>query len=521
MAVQNALRDLAELIRFHATVRPERVALTFEVRQTTFGQLDRRASRVANGLLAACSTVQARVGILDKNSDLFFELLFGAAKARAVLVPVNWRLAPAEIAFILNDAEAEVLFVGEEYIPLIEQLLPELRTVKQVIALSGSHPVWEGYFEWRDRQPSIDPRPATASDDVVLQHYTSGTTGHPKGAELTHANLCAALTAAREWYDCGPEDVSLACMPQFHIAGSIVGLIGIYEGARTIQTRQAEPGEILRLIPAERVTRTLFVPALMLFLLRTPGCRETDFSSLRRIVYGASPIPLDLLREAMTTFRCDFGQLYGITETSGVLTVLPPNDHDPDGNARMRSCGKPIGNAEIKIIGEKGTSLPPGQVGEIVVRSPQVMKGYWRLPEATVHAVRDGWFHTGDAGYFDEHGYLYVHDRVKDLIISGGENIYPAEVENALFGHPAVADVGVIGVPDDQWGESVKAVVVKKPGMEVSASELIAYCRERIARYKAPRSIDFVDELPRNPSGKILKRVLRAPYWEGRDRQVN
>ena len=521
MAVQSALGDLSELIRYQAAVRGERVAMTFEGRETTYGQLDRRASRVANGLLATCSTSQARMALLDKNSDHFFELLFGAAKARDVLVPVNWRLAPAEMAYIVNDAGAEVLFVGEEYFPIVERILPELRTVKQVIALSGHHPAWEGYPAWRDRQASPDPRLDTPGDDVALQHYTSGTTGHPKGTEITHDNLVAALAAAREWYDCGSEGVSLACMPQYHCSGSLVGLIGIYRGARTVITRQADSDEILRLIPAERVTHTFLVPALLLFLMQAPGCQETDFSSLQLIVYGASPCPLDLMREALATFRCDFGGLYGLTETTGVVTVLPPRYHDPAGNPRMRSCGKPLSNAEVKVVDADGSGLPPGQVGEIVVRTPQNMKGYWRLPAATAASLRDGWLYTGDAGYVDEDGYLYIHDRVKDMIISGGENVYPAEVESALYGHPAVADVAAIGVPDERWGEAVKAIVVRRPGAEVSGAELIAYARERIAHYKAPKSIDFVDALPRNPSGKILKRELRVPYWEGRERQVN
>jgi len=519
MTVQTALRDLAELSRFHAAVRPERVAMIFEGRETTYGQLDRRASRVANGLLATCSTSQARVAVLDKNSDQFFELWFGATKARDALVPVNWRLAPAEIAYIVNDAEAEILFVGEEYVETIERLLPELRTVKQVVSLAGGHPEWEEYTAWRDRQVSADPRLETPDDDTAIQPYTSGTTGHPKGVQITHNALMTSL-AAREWFPCAAEDVHLVCMPQYHAIGSVLGLSALYVGGRTVIARQANPTEILRLIPAERVTHAIFVPAVLLFLLQTPGCRETDFSSLKHIVYAGSPIPLDLLRDAVVTFRCGFGQVYGLTETL-IVTYLPPEDHDPAGSARMRSCGRPIANAQIKVVGDDGAELPCGQVGEIVARTPQAMQGYWRLPEATAGTIRDGWIYTGDAGYFDEDGYLYIHDRVKDMVVSGGENVYPAEVESALFGHPAIADLAVIGVPDDRWGEAVKAVVVRKPGVEVTEAELIDYARERIASYKAPKSVDFVDALPRNPSGKILKRVLRAPYWEGYDRQVN
>jgi acyl-CoA synthetase (AMP-forming)/AMP-acid ligase II len=232
-------------------------------------------------------------------------------------------------------------------------------------------------------------------------------------------------------------------------------------------------------------------------------------------------MPLELLRKSMAVFKCQFAQVYGLTETTGAITYLPPEDHDPNGNERMKSCGKPFSSVEIKIVDEQGNTLPPREVGEIITRSKQNMKGYWNLPEATAKAIKGEWFYTGDAGYTDEEGYVYIYDRVKDMIVSGGENIYPAEVESAIFGHPAVADVAVIGVPDEKWGESVKAVIVKKPGVEATGDEIIAYARERIASYKVPRSVDFVEALPRNPTGKILKREIRAPYWEGRERQVN
>jgi acyl-CoA synthetase (AMP-forming)/AMP-acid ligase II len=310
-------------------------------------------------------------------------------------------------------------------------------------------------------------------------------------------------------------------MPQFHIAGSVLGLLGLNRGARTVILRETAPAEILRLIPSERVTVTFLVPALLLFMLQTPGCQEVDFSSLRRIVYGASPIAVDVLRAALTTFTCDFCHLYGLTETTGVVTCLPPEEHALTDSPRLRSCGKPLSNAEIRVVDPDDVELRPGYVGEIVVRSPQNMHGYWNRPEATAATIRDDWLHTGDAGYVDADGYLYIHDRVKDMIISGGENVYPAEVENVLFGHPAVADAAVIGVPDPRWGEAVKAVVVLQATSPATEAELIAYCRERIAHYKAPKSVDFVASLPRNPSGKVLKRVLRAPYWAGHERQVN
>jgi long-chain acyl-CoA synthetase len=521
VTLETVALDLVELSRQQAITRPERVAITFQGSESTYHDLDERANRVANGLLALSNTVHARVALLDKNSDAFYELWFGAAKARNVAVPVNWRLAPAELAYIINDATAEVLFVGEEFLPMVDQIRPELLTVKQIIAASGSHPAWESYRAWRDRQANTDPRLPTQRDDVAVQLYTSGTTGHPKGVEITHRNLFAAVAAAPEWYPCTADDVNLACMPQFHLTGNTIGLFGLTCGARTVILREATPAEILRVIPTERVTIAAFVPALLLFMLQTPGSHEVDFSSLRHITYGASPIAENLVREALTIFKCDFAQVYGLTEVTGAATLLPPADHDPAGNPRMRSCGKPLSNAEVKIIGADGIELGSDEVGEVVLRSPQTMNGYWNLPEATAAALRDGWLHTGDAGYRDGEGYLYIYDRIKDMIISGAENVYPAEVESVLFGHPAMADVAVIGVPDATWGEAVKAVVVLRPTSTATEAELIAYCRDRIAHYKAPKSVDFVDSLPRNPSGKILKRVLRAPYWAGRERQVN
>jgi acyl-CoA synthetase (AMP-forming)/AMP-acid ligase II len=514
------LMDFADIVRDQATAQPDGVALVFEGRKTTYRQLDRAASQVASGLGALDSAPGTRIALLDKNSDSFYEILFGAVKAGQVLAPVNYRLAPPEIVAIINDAAPSALFVGPEYFSIVEQIRPQLRTVRKVIALAGHHPEWEDYRSWRDDQAVNDTLPPIEPDDVVLQLYTSGTTGRPKGVQLTHANIMTAVAAAKEWWPARPSDVGFQCMPQYHLAGVGVGYFDLAAGSRSIVTREVDPGEILRLIPSERVTITLFVPALLRLLLQTPGCRQTDFSSLRHIVYGASPIPLDLLREALATFRCGFGQVYGMTETHP-LSYLRPEDHDPAGAPRMRSCGRRISGMEVEVVDDAGHELPTGQIGEVVCRSRQVMKGYWNRPEETAKTIRDGWLYTGDAGYFDADGYLYLYDRIKDMIVSGGENVYPAEVENALFGHPAVADVGVIGVPDERWGEAVKAIIVRTPGTEVSAEELIAYAREHIARYKIPKSIDFVDSLPRNASGKILKRELRAPYWQGRERQVN
>jgi len=517
-----SMATVADIVRHHGRTRPDRVALYFEGRRVTYGELDRRASRVAHGLIGAGIKPQTRVAILAKNDLSFFELWFGAAKAGAVLVPVNFRLAPPEIAYVVSDARAELLFVGRDFYSVVEKVRGDLASMRRIVALDGDHGEWPSYAAWVAAQAERDPAVPLAGGDVAIQMYTSGTTGHPKGAQLSHANLLALMPSAiarvGDWHE---RDVSLVCMPLFHIGGSGWALLALYRGVPNLVTRDFEPAAILRLIAEYRVTKVLFVPAMLLFLLQAPECANTNFSSLELIVYGASPAPLDLLRSALETFGCPLGQLYGLTESTGGITYLGPEDHGDHAIERMRSCGKPLDGVEIKVVDAGGRELPPGEVGEVICRTPQVMLGYWNLPEATERTIRDGWLHTGDAGYRDKQGYLYIYDRIKDMIISGGENIYPAEVESALFGHPAVADVAVIGVPDGQWGEAVKAVVVEKPGASVGAAELMDFARARIASYKVPRSVEFVAALPRNPAGKILKRELRKAYWSGQARQIN
>ena len=512
---------LADIVRIHGAARPDTVAIVYEGRPTTYGGLDRASSRVAGGLVAEGVKPQVRVAHLDKSSDLFFELLFGVAKAGAVMVSVNWRLAAPEVLQIVNDAEAEMLFVGEEYFPIVEAIRDQLKTVRKIVSLGNRHGDWEAFADWRDRQPDTDPRLPARPQDTAVQFYTSGTTGLPKGAELTNANFAFMFEQwTRSWL-LKPGTQNIVCLPMFHIGGAGWAIAGLYAGATNHVVREFVPTRVLEIIERDRIEVMLLVPAMILFLVQAPQIRETRLESLRLIVYGAAPIPAELLRQALEIFPCGFQQVYGLTETTGAITLLPPHDHDPGDLRKLLSCGYAQKGVELRIVGEDGRDLPVGEVGEIAVRSPQIMGGYWRLPEATERAIQGDWFFTGDAGYLDDKGYLYIYDRVKDMIVSGGENIYPAEVESALFGHPDVADVAVIGVPDERWGEAVKAIVVKKPDAEVTAAALIAWARERIAGYKLPKSVDFIDALPRNPTGKILKRELRKPYWEGRQRNIN
>jgi acyl-CoA synthetase (AMP-forming)/AMP-acid ligase II len=323
----------------------------------------------------------------------------------------------------------------------------------------------------------------------------------------------------------GPDAVNHVVMPLFHVAGGFWGMLGLYNGVPNVLLRDVDPVRIVRDIEEHHITHTVMAPAVLQFIIQLPEARDADFSSLRLIIYGASPISEEVLKGALRTFGCDFLQAYGMTETSGGCVLLPPEDHDPDGpnRHRLRAAGKPAPNTEVKVVdAETMAPVPAGTVGEILLRSAQNMKGYWRMPDETAATILpDGFLRTGDAGYLDDDGYLYIHDRVKDMIISGGENVYPAEVENALMSHPAVADVAVIGVPSERWGETPKAVVVLAPGATLDADELLAFARERLAGFKCPTSVDFVDALPRNPSGKVLKKDLRAPYWRGRERAVN
>lgn len=521
MADFDLRRPLADIYRHRAAAMPNAMAQVFDGRKTTYGELDRRASRVAQGLIAEGCRPDSRIGFMGKNSDLYFELLGGSLKAKNAIVGVNWRLAGPEAAYVLNDSKTEILFVGAEFYELVASIRAEVPGLRKIIAMDGGHADWPAFESWRDSFPDTDPLLEHAPDDDIIQLYTSGTTGHPKGVQLTNANYSSiAEQAAQSWAEWAPGSVNFVCMPLFHVAGVNVGVLGLLNGLENIVLKDVDPGEILRLIEAHRINIAFMVPAVILFLLHHPDIKKTDLSSLTQVLYGASPIAEDLLLEAQKVFGCDFIQVYGLTETTGGATHLLPEDHAPE-RGKLRSCGKPNPGVEIRTVDAEGTPTGVGEVGEIVMRSECVMKGYWNRPEATAEAIRDGWFYTGDAGYFDDEGFLYIHDRVKDMIVSGGENVYPAEVENALFGHAAVADVAVIGVPDEKWGEAVKAVVVRGPGSDVTAEDIISYAKTQIAGYKVPKSIDFIEALPRNPTGKVLRRQLREPYWKGRDRNVS
>jgi acyl-CoA synthetase (AMP-forming)/AMP-acid ligase II len=516
-----AIRRLSDIPRAQARARGEQVAIVQDGRNTTFAQLEARSNQVAQALLAQGLQPGERVCVLARNSDRFFELFFGVAKARGCLAPINFRLAAPEIAYILRDAGARLLFVGDDQFDVAERIAAESQTPVRLIALTGEREGWERFEDWYSAHPAVDPALGEGDEDDVLQLYTSGTTGHPKGVVLSNRNYRRFLETSSgvDGFDYQTHETLMIVMPLFHVAGVNVSCAGLAHGCRTIIVRDFLPARALEIMQDEAVAHTFIAPAMILMLLQSPGIAETSFSALRTIAYGASPISEEVLNRAKAAFGCGFVQYYGMTETTGGGTYLSPADHGRID--KLRSCGKPWPDTEAAILGPDGAPVAQGEVGEIAIRGDCVMKGYWNRPDATAGAIRDGWMLTGDAGFQDAEGYFYVHDRMKDMIITGGENVYPAEVENALFGAPGVADVAVIGVPSERWGEEVKAIVVPSAGEVGNPAAIIAWARDRIAGFKAPKSVDFVDSLPRNASGKVLRRELRERYWAGRDRRVS
>jgi acyl-CoA synthetase (AMP-forming)/AMP-acid ligase II len=498
---------VGDVVREVAAERPEHVAIRQGARELTYAALDERSSRLAQALRASGAREGSRIAYLDRTAPEVVELLFAAAKLGAVTVPLNWRLSPRELALVLEDACPPVLIAGEAYAGLAAELAAKLANGGGEVIVVG-----DGYERWLAAHDARDPGRKAASSDVVLQMYTSGTTGVPKGVLTTHRNLAAAAETSPYWaFD--SESVSMTPLPMFHIGGIGWAFLGLWNGATTVLVSQFEAEDVLDLFERQRVTNAVLVPTMIQLLTAVPGAAERDYSALRSIAYGASPITTTLLRAALRTFRCPLFGVYGLTESTGGVVHLDPSDHDPDGprNHLLRSAGRPLPWVELRIADPvTGVELPAGEVGEVWLRAPNVMLGYHKRPAETEAALAPGgWLRTGDGGYVDDEGYLFLTDRIKDMIVSGGENVYPIEVEEVLAQHPDVADVAVVGVPDDRWGELVKAFVVLRPGGPLTGEELVAFARPRLAGYKLPRAVEIVDDLPRTPSGKVLKRALR------------
>jgi acyl-CoA synthetase (AMP-forming)/AMP-acid ligase II len=495
----------------------------------TYGEAARDVNRLANAFAAAGIKPGERVAVLSKNSLEYPILYFGASKAGVVLVPLNYRLAPPEWAYIIADAQATAIYAAPDFLTAVDGIRGAIPTVRHYIAIGAPGTAgWDDYRALLDAQPATPSAREVGDDDDVYQMYTSGTTGKPKGAVLTHravtANLMQTSIAGALYAQGTVGDRWLIVAPVYHAAAAMTTFSCVYFAGTQYIMPDFNPVEVVRALSEEKIVLAMLVPAMIqACLVYVPDVTQRRYDDLRLFVYGASPIAEPTLRRSMEVFACNFIQGYGMTETSAVISYLLPSDHERalrEKPTLLQSAGRPLPGTEVRIVDDHDNPLPPGEVGEIVARGPQLMRGYWNLPEATAETLRGGWLHTGDAGALDEEGYVYIEDRVKDMIVSGGENIYPHEIEQVLFQFPAIADAAVIGVPDEQWGETVKAIVVLRKDATATAEEIIDFTRGKLAGFKRPRSVDFAASLPYNPSGKVLKRMLREPYWQGHKRRV-
>ena len=500
------ISDVPVVAAHHA---PDTVALRFEDRASTYAELRDRCWRLSNALIQLTEHGD-RVAILAENCPEYVECYYGVPGAGLALVFLNYRLAPRELAYIIGNSEPRLLFVEAKYLPTIRQIREQIPSVEQVVVIGGEADDALTYEALISRGAPSEPARRPKEEELCWLLYTSGTTGLPKGAMLSHRNLIAAVTNSMCSWDASPDDVCLFTFPLFHVAGYVMPMYHL-RTYPVVLLKSFDIETLLANVERYRITSTAMAPTMIAMLLEDPVADRYDLTSLRRIGYGAAAMPGEVLRRARARWPgVAFSTGFGMTELSGNVMFLSPADHDraaDQGLDILGSVGRQMPLARVRVVDEAGRDVPPGQPGEIVIKGDQVLMGYWRNPDATKAAFTDGWFHSGDVGRWDENGYLYIVDRKKDMILTGGENVYPREVEEVLYQHPAVVEAAVVGAPDPKWGEKIVAVVCLRS--DASGEELIAFCRERIASYKKPRHVVFIDALPKNASGKILKRELR------------
>lgn len=517
---------ITQALKRSAQLYSDRLATVCQGRERTWSEVEARVAKFAGALRKLGVENGERVAILSLNSDRYYEYFFATPWAGGVFVPINIRLAPPEVAFWLNDSGSEILLIDDRFVPIIDELERQLETVRDVIYV-GEGDAPDGMRHIEDLIEAADPLKDAmrGNDDLAGLFYTGGTTGRSKGVMLSHANLVFNNMNCIHTFNYWQGMRWLHACPMFHIAGGIA-IFGVTQVAGTHVIIPAyAPDVAAETIQERKITDTLLVPTMVNMLVNMPGVENFDLSSVKAMAYGASPMPEAVIRRAMEIIPdCDFYHAYGQTEAAPLVTACPPYCHVFEGEyANMyRAAGLPVVGVEVKIVDEDDNELPRGEVGEVAVRGPNIMLGYWEQPDLSAEALRGGWMHSGDGGYMDERGFVFIVDRMKDMVISGGENIYSAEVEDALYQHDAIVECAVIGIPDERWGEAVHAVVRLHDDMEASAKEIIAHCHKLIAGFKCPRGVDFVTEpLPLSGAGKILKTELRKPYWEGKTKQVN
>jgi len=520
--------NLADVLSNSVRRYPEKLALIFEGTRLTYQALNERCNRLANSFSTLGVGKGDHFAILSKNCHQYFEMFFAAAKTGAVFVPVNYRLSPRELIYTINDSESKILFFTKEYLPMVQNIKKDLKGVHTTICIDekiGGIPFYEDLLA--QANPSEPDTSSIDEKDLVVIFYTSGTTGYPKGAMVTHKNrITENIHLVTDFEYIEPEDIYLNIGPLFHAGGFAVPLAHLYMGCTVVIIKEFDSKRIFELIEQERI-RTFWAPPTMVqMLLDYPDRKKYNLGSIKTIAYSGSPMPMEILKKAMEFFGQNvFIQFFGATETGPTITHLSRKDHVLQGTERqlkkLRSVGKESQMVHARIADDEDRDLPFGQIGEIIVKSDAVIKGYWKKPEETQKAIKNGWYHTGDLGYMDEDRYIYIVDRKKDMIITGGENVYSAEVENVLYMHPAIAEAAVIGVPHEKWVETIKAVVVLKPGAKATEDEVIEFCKKNLASYKKPTSVEFVSDLPKTSLGKVLKTDLREKYGRSKGEKAS
>ena len=515
---------LTQSLRRATQQSPHATASIYRGRKRTFAQMSDRVSRFAGALRALGVQAGDRVGILSLNSDWYLEYYMACYWAGAAVNPINIRWSATEIAYSLDDCDTQILLVDDTFAPMTAEIQKLSRSVQTLIHL-GDGPPPDHMLSYEALVEATSPveDALRGGDDLAGVFYTGGTTGSPKGVMLCHRNLYTNAVAGVAAQIVRPGSIGLHAAPMFHLADGAFMNALFASGCCHVMVPRFDPVDVLQTIAATGVTEALLVPTMIQMLVDHPDVQQYDLSSLRQLVYGASPISEGLLNRAMKTVpNVSFLQAYGMTELSPVATILSPEMHREEGRAkgRHRSAGRATTCSEVRIVDPEGNELPRGEVGEVAVRGPGVMLGYWNKPAETEAAIRDGWMLTGDGGRMDDEGYVFIVDRIKDMIVTGGENVYSIEVESVIATHPAVGTCAVIGIPHEQWGEQVHVFIVRKPGHALDADELISFCKERIANYKCPREVSFIDAMPLSGAGKILKTTLRAPFWAQHERKV-
>jgi acyl-CoA synthetase (AMP-forming)/AMP-acid ligase II len=517
--------NTTDFLNIAAAICPDRTAIVFEDKRYTFEQLNERVNRLANGLRKLGAKKDVVVAFLQVNCNQCVETYFAVAKTGAIYLPLNFRAKEKELTYMLNTAEAKILIAGERYLSIIESIRPELHYLEHVVSLEKPHADMHFYEDIVASSPSDEIVASIEEKDTTILMYTAGTTGFPKGVMLSHTSFSTYVLENVTPPDPDNDERNILTVPLYHVAGIQAMMAAIY-GARTlVMERQFEAEEWMTLVETEKANRAMMVPTMLKQLLDNPDFKKHDLSSLKVITYGAAPMPLPVIRKALDEFPgVSFINAFGQTETASTITALGPEDHHITGTPeekekklkRLASIGKPMADVEMKVVDDAGNALGPNEVGEILAKGPRVMSGYWKDEEKTKKTIDpDGWVHTGDVGYVDEDGYYFLAGRSSDIIIRAGENISPEELENVIREFPKVEDVAVIGVPDETWGEEPRAVVILKKGVEKSKeveAEIMEYCRQHLASFKRPRTVVFVDDLPRNPMGKLVKREIREKY---------